>query len=189
MLNLYNEGNHELLFVRHVENIFDSIWLGFIFSNQMPVNVNCIKVNIKQILVDQFVQNCRSQIANSESGNFDSIFKQDFCLEPYLLRVDQQHRNLLTKFRVSNMKLPIETGRWYNISKEHRKCSKCSENVIGDEFHYLSICSQPEIVNLRVRYIPNYFLRNSNAETMAGMLSSLSYRVIDKFITFSKGFK
>ena len=87
------------------------------------------------------------------------------------------------------MKLPIETGRWYNISKEHRKCSKCSENVIGDEFHYFSICSHPEIVNLRVRYIPNYFLRNSNAETMAGMLSSLSYRVIDKFITFSKGFK
>ena len=37
--------------------MFDSIGLRFIFSNQMPVNVNSIKVNIKQILVDQFVQN------------------------------------------------------------------------------------------------------------------------------------
>jgi len=159
LFNLYYEGNHELLFVRHVENIFDSIGLSFIFSNQMPVNENWINVNIKQILVDQCGQNWRSQIANSSRGNFYSIFKQDFCLEPYIF--NQQHRNFITKFRVSNMKLPIETGRWYNISKDHRKCTKCSENLIGDEVHYLFLCSHPEIVNLRVRYIPNYYLRNS----------------------------
>ena len=63
LFNLYNEGNHELLFVRHVEMIFDSIGIGFIFSNQMPVNVNWINVNIKQILVDQFNKNWKSQIA------------------------------------------------------------------------------------------------------------------------------
>ena len=62
MFNLYNEGNHELLLVRHVENSLDSIGLRFIFSNQMPVNVNWIKVNIKQILVDKFVQNWRIKL-------------------------------------------------------------------------------------------------------------------------------
>jgi hypothetical protein len=36
------------------------------------------------------------------------------------IRVDQQHRNFLTKFRVSNMKIPIKTDRWYNINKELR---------------------------------------------------------------------
>jgi hypothetical protein len=46
LFNLYNEGNHELLFVRHAENIFDSIGLSFIFSNQMPVNVNWISRSI-----------------------------------------------------------------------------------------------------------------------------------------------
>ena len=135
LLNLYNEGNHELIFVRHVENIFDSIGPSFIFSNQISVNVNWIKVNIKQILIDQFVQNWRSQIANSSRGNFYSMLNNIVCLEPYLLRVDQQHRNCITKFRVSNMKLPTETGRWYNISKDHRMCTKCSENLIGDEFY------------------------------------------------------
>ena len=88
------------------------------------------------------------------------------------------------------MKIPIETGRWYNISKEHRKCIKGSENLIGDEIHYLfNICSHPGIVNLRVRYIPNYYLRNSKAEKNGWYVVSLSYRVIDKFITFSKGFE
>jgi hypothetical protein len=38
------------------------------------------------------------------------------------------------------------------INKEHRMCTKCSENLIGVEFDYLFICSHPEIVNLRVRY-------------------------------------
>ena len=63
MFNLYNEGNQELLFITHVEMIFDSIEIGFIFRNQMPVNVNWINVNIKQILVYQFDQNWKSQIA------------------------------------------------------------------------------------------------------------------------------
>ena len=51
-----------MLLVRHVENIFDSIGLSFIFSNKMSVNVNWIKVNIKQILVDQFVQNWEAKL-------------------------------------------------------------------------------------------------------------------------------
>jgi hypothetical protein len=48
------------------------------------------------------------------------------------------------------MKLPIETDCWYNISKDHRKCTKCKENLIGDEFHYLFICSHPEILQLDI---------------------------------------
>jgi hypothetical protein len=46
------------------------------------------------------------------------------------------------------MNTPTETGRRY-INKEHRVCTKCSENLIGDEFHYLCIYSHPEIVNLK----------------------------------------
>ena len=86
------------------------------------------------------------------------------------------------------MKLPIETGRWHNISKEHRKCIKGLENLIGDEFHYLfNICSHPEIVNLRVRYIPNYYLRNSNVEKMAGMLSLCHIELLTNLSRFQKG--
>ena len=46
------------------------------------------------------------------------------------------------------MKISIETGRWYNTNKEHTICTKCSEDFIGDEFHFLFVCSNPEIVNL-----------------------------------------
>ena len=189
LFHLYNEGNHEFIFVKHVKSIFDSTGLCFIFRNQLPINVNWIKCNVKQILVDQFIQNWRSQIANSSRGHFYSIFKQEFCLEPYLLRVEQQNRHFLTKFRESNMKIPIETGRWYNINKENRKCTKCSDNLIGGEFHYLFVCTNPDVVNLRTRYIPKYYLRNSSIEKMAELLSNLPYRIIEKLISVPLRFK
>jgi hypothetical protein len=55
--------------------------------NQMPVNIIWIKTHVKQILIDQFIQNWRSEIGNSSRGHFYSLFKQEFCIEPYLLRV------------------------------------------------------------------------------------------------------
>ena len=30
----------------------------------------------------------------------------------------------------------IETGRWQKITRENRKSTKCSKDVIGDEYHY-----------------------------------------------------
>ena len=38
----------------------------------------------------------------------------------------------ITKFRTSNLHLPIETGRWYNIPRAERICHLCKE-TIGDE--------------------------------------------------------
>ena len=37
--------------------------------------------------------------------------------------------------------LPIETGRWANILKQNRKCHLCNLEI-GNEFHYLFICSK-----------------------------------------------
>ena len=49
----------------------------------------------------------------------------------------------------------IETGRWQKITRENRKCTKCSKDVIGDEYHYFFICNNTEIQRLRSKYIPN----------------------------------
>ncbi len=46
----------------------------------------------------------------------------------------------VVKFRTSNHKLPIETGRWNGIERSERKCNLCNLKDIGDEFHYLLIC-------------------------------------------------
>jgi hypothetical protein len=42
-------------------------------------------------------------------------FKKDFGLENYLVRLNEKTRIWITKLRASNLRIPIETGRWYNI--------------------------------------------------------------------------
>ena len=62
-------------------------------------------------------------------------------IEPYLTSLPKRLYIPLIKFRTSNYKLPIETGRWENINIEDRKCQLCDKNDLGDDFHYLLTCS------------------------------------------------
>ena len=49
-------------------------------------------------------------------------------------------RNMITKFRCNNIKLPIETGRWSNTPREERICHLCNVGFAHDT-HIASILS------------------------------------------------
>ena len=61
---------------------------------------------------------------------------------------------IMTRFRVSNHRLPVELLRYTGIDREQRVCHKCNENVIGDEIHYLLFC--PYFKNQRQSLIGLY---------------------------------
>jgi hypothetical protein len=84
--------------------------MGFIFINQFPVYD---KIVFNQILRDQFVQKWLNDIYSSSRGQLYSCFQKG--IENYLLRLSEHSRIWITKFRTSNLHLPIETGRWYII--------------------------------------------------------------------------
>jgi len=77
----------------------------------------------------------------------------------------------ITKLRLSNIKFPIETGRWRNIPRANRLCSKCTTGMVGDEFHYLFICQCKEAVEIRNKFIPNYYTNNPNKNKMIGLFN------------------
>ena len=56
------------------------------------------------------------------------MFKEDLKLENYLLKLPVKKYKLLYRFRCSNFKLPIETGRWGRIPRSERKCNLCNSN-------------------------------------------------------------
>ena len=141
--NLYKNGTNGLKWIDFIKKTFDEIGLSFIFTNQLEINPNWIKVHA------------------TSRGHFYSIFKQGFCMEPYLTRLTEVHRKFITKLRVNNIKFPIETGRWRNINRKDIICQKCSISLIGDEFHYLFVCNCHDILELRNKYIPNYFTTNA----------------------------
>jgi hypothetical protein len=63
--------------------------MGFMLINQFPVYDKSV---FNQILRDQFVQKWLSDIYSSSHGQFYSVFKKDFCIENYLLRLSEHSR-------------------------------------------------------------------------------------------------
>ena len=78
-----------------------------------------------------------------------STFKRQYKYEKYLSCItDYQIRQDVTKFRLSNHKLPIEMGRNHNIPADNRICDLCHQGI-GDECHLLMKCRQPDMLILR----------------------------------------
>ena len=75
------------------------------------MKLKLLQVTVKQMLTDEFIQNWYR-------GEFYGFFKEEFGLENYLLKLLPKERVMISKFRCSNFKIPIELGRWYNVPKE-----------------------------------------------------------------------
>ena len=104
MYLLKTKHQYSFKWLNHIESIFNSTGMGFIFTNQFPVYDKSV---FNQILRDQFVQKWLSDIYSSSRGQIYSVFKKDFCIENYLLRLSEHSRIWITKFRTSNLHLPI----------------------------------------------------------------------------------
>ena len=93
-----------------------------------------------QRLQDIFHQNAFHDIKESSKLKTYSILKIQIGYENYLSQIQNtQNRISLTKFRLSNHTLMIETGRHQRIEKSQRFCPFCP-NTIEDERHFLLQC-------------------------------------------------
>ena len=183
MFKLYDINPSKFKWIKYIKSILDDCGLSYMWTNQLPIDRNSLKSIVKQQLVDQFIQNWFSQISNSSRGDFYSIFKSEFNIEPYLMRLNEGERIPITKLRCANIKFPIETGRWSGISRENRFCNLC-RNFIGDEFHYLFKCENHQIQELRIKYLPEYYVRNPNINKLKGMLSLCHVELYKKLSIF-----
>jgi hypothetical protein len=67
-------------------------------------------------------------------------FKFIFRYETYISDIRNiSHRKMFTRFRPSNHKLHIETGRYTRpiTLVENRICSNCNSKSVEDELHFL----------------------------------------------------
>lgn len=144
MLKSHFQYPTKFKWITYVKSIFDENGISFIWQDQLPLDKLGLKNIISQQLNDQCIQHWFSQMNNSSRGAFYSKYKQEFRLETYLVKLKQCDRIYIAKLRCSNLKFPVETGRWSGIPKNERICHLCG-NGIGDEFHYLFKCQKQEI--------------------------------------------
>ena len=100
---------------------FSNIW-----QQQEPVNEKWIKNAVAQRLKDQFIQTWSNDMFNSSKGKINRTFKLDFGCEKYLEKLPKKFRTILLKFRTTNHRLPVETGRWINMPYNDRSCVLCN---------------------------------------------------------------
>ena len=83
---------------------------------------------------------CKQQIMCDISNKVQcknyALFKMKIELEKYLCILPSRERIALTKFRCRNTKLPVAITYINNDVS----CKLCSQNVDGDEYHYLMEC-------------------------------------------------
>ena len=152
--------------------------MSYVWQNQSFCNFSWLKNRVFHSLLDQFTQSWRSNVFTSPKGINYRMFKEDLKLENYLLKLPVKKYKLLCRFRCSNFKLPIETGRWVHIPRSERKCNLCDSNDIGDEFHYLFKCKDPGISRTRQNCLSRIFCNNPNAYKFSCLFNHTNINVV-----------
>ena len=145
-------------------------------------NPKWLKLSINNKLKDLYIQEWNSTVFSSTMGINHRIFKTDFKLENYLSILPYNLRLKLTKFRLQSNHLPIVTGRWENIPREHRICKLCNSNSVGDEYHYLFNCAS--LNNARTKYIPKKYITRPNCYKYAELMQNKKKQVLKNLCKF-----
>ena len=146
---------------------FSNYWLSQQACPKIFKNI----VNVRQ--TDIFIQEWNETMFNNSKCITYRAFKDKFQFENYLVKLPTKLRILFCRFRVSNHKLPVETGRYINLPHDQRICHLCNSNNLGDEFHYLFECTY--FSNDRKKFLKNYFIKNPNMLKMYTLFNSEKY--------------
>lgn len=163
-----------LSWFRGVRNIFDELGLSHVWLSQTFPNRQWLNGAVKQRLSDQATQVWRGTVYNSSKCSNYRLYKSTLSFETYLDTLPRKLSVLLCKFRCSNIKLPVEAGRYRDIPRYQRTCTKCDYNVVGDEFHFVLEC--PFLLSLRNKYLPKELSRRPNIIKFENLMSHKQYQ-------------
>jgi hypothetical protein len=125
----------------------------FEFSHFSSAEINYLSSNVKSSLQNQFTEKWQTDILKLPKLRTYCLFKSNFEMEKYLLIYNKNHRQALSKLRLSTHSLEIEKGRWRRqmingkwrnkkIPPEERLCSFCQNEEVESEQHVLMSCTK-----------------------------------------------
>jgi hypothetical protein len=193
ILQLPDSFINKMLFLKDVNGIHINSWFINLKSmlNELGFSYLCNKVNIEPIeiqsviqrIYDQYLQNWCSELDNFSKLDSYKLFKCDFVEEKYLSCIENtKHRIALSRFRCSSHKLAIEEGRFRNIERNNRLCTKCNQHQIENEYHFLLIC--PKYRTLRTELIKNYYISWPNHYKFKALLQTKSKKQLNNLGKF-----
>jgi hypothetical protein len=121
------------------------------------IDVTCVLERLKCKYQNHFFETLHKDdidLHNHSQLRLYKQFKKIYAPEPYMDKViNPKHRRVLTMFRISAHRLPIQTGRREGIPLNQRVCKICSLGKLGDELHYITECQNNKIVAERSAFM------------------------------------
>lgn len=171
--SLEHAANNNLMWPKRIEGTLTKIGLLNTFiSKDSRAHIQAF-----QRMSDIFYQDSFSEIKKETSKlRTYSTIKTQTGFENYLCQIQNiQDRVSLTKFRLSNHRLMIETGRHQRIEKDQRFCPFCPTKI-EDEAHFLLECKV--FITLRIELFnkvlkeEGHFMQLENSEKFVTLLSN-----------------
>ena len=116
-----------------------------------------LKISLQEVYSTLYFDSFQNKLNKTESKlRSYNLVKTNYGKEAYLSEIKSSNtRRSISKIRLSDHKLPIETGRRMGISCENRICNMCNLNKVGDEFHFITECKNEDIAKLRFKLYCN----------------------------------
>ena len=178
-----NSSSYTSKWIIKTKEIIDLCGFSNIWILQNSHNPKWFKNALALRISDIDKQNWSNDVENNRFCHNYRIFKSELSFQFYLSELDFSNRLILTKLRCSNIKIPNNMSR-FSTDDTEKKCKLCCKDMIGDEFHYLFICSFFETD--RSKYIQSYLTRQPNAETMSELFNSKKVTVLNNLCSFAK---
>ena len=150
LIGAYKEGI--LSWDSSIRRLLESNGMLNFYADNPMLEFPFIYKKVYQRLYDNFIETSFGAIKeNSSKLRTYALFKTKPGMEKYLVEIKNVSvRQQVTKFRLSNHRLAIETGRHNNTPLEMRFCTFCPDKI-EDETHFLFECSL--LKHLRDRFI------------------------------------
>ena len=182
-MHMSNTSNFTSKWIVKIKDILDSCGLSYIWLAQGNHNSKWLKHALDRRLYDIDLQNWTSDVHNNRFCTNYSSFKENLDFEFYLINLDYSNRVALSKLRCGNIKLPNNLRNFTGTDID-KTCKLCSQVLVGDEFHYLFICSYFNLS--RSKYINIDFRENSNIQTMYKLFNAKNTLVLTNLCRFAK---
>ena len=126
------------------ENQCSNTFTGYINALSLDIGVQgskgiegCSKAKVKHMIYGHYQKIWELRSNLNPKATFYHLFEVDIKIEPYLDIIrGRSLRVVLSKFRLSDHELNIETGRHRNVKRDERYCSFCN-NSVEDKYHIL----------------------------------------------------
>ena len=177
-LNLKDDNSRVIGWAQEVNKLLNDLGFNHLWNND---NVTLLQLNkVIERLKDQYLQYFYSELNKCSKLITYNKIKKEFTREKYLDCVtNDKHRLALSRFRCSAHKLAIEEGRYRNIERNQRICTRCNINVIENEYHFLLVC--PLYRDIRDHEIlPHYYCVWPSQQKFEKLLNSTQTSILKK---------